>query len=361
MLITEGREQLVELAGKWNALPLVVWLLGKDNIPLSPDQLALHRQQYLGNYLKNTLLVRELGTVLGALAARNVECIVLKGAAFLTNFYPDLGLRPVRDIDLLVRREQIPIVIEVLLGCWYRPFGSTAGSDSRGQVTYVKDGEPPIGIEPHWRLGSSFSYAGRITVEGVWQRAEKLDVAGADALALSPEDSLLHLCLHLFQHNTDSWLVPCCDMAALTRRQKVGIDWELFLSRAFEYKVCVPVEFSLRKTVELLGSPVPEFVIDRLSRYGLNGFERKYISLLTGPLYKDNRDVIDIFSLMVNGRNSLKPGFIKDMLFPAAKDISIKYDVGQPLLLPVYYLRRLVSYCLLALRMLLDIVFLTRR
>jgi hypothetical protein len=161
MLITGKHEQLLDLARNWNALPLVVWLLGKDDLQLTREQHAQHRRQYLENYLNNTLLLREAGTVLGSLAANQVDSIVLKGAAFLSCVYPDPGLRPVRDIDLLVRQQQLPSVIAVLQDCGYRPLGSPAGVDSRGQVIYVKDGEPTRCIEPHggW---DSYNYASRI-------------------------------------------------------------------------------------------------------------------------------------------------------------------------------------------------------
>ena len=36
----------MEIARANNALPLLVWLLGKDDLPLRQDQFALHRQQY---------------------------------------------------------------------------------------------------------------------------------------------------------------------------------------------------------------------------------------------------------------------------------------------------------------------------
>ena len=199
----------MELAQAENLLPLLVWLLGKNDLQLSQDQLTLHWRQYLQNYRSNTLLLRELSTVLGSLSVNQVECIVLKGAALLTSLYPDPGLRYMCDIDLLVRPQQLPRVIEVLQGCGYRPLSFQLGKDLRGQVMYVKDGKPAIYIEPHWSLGSAYSYAGRIDIEDVWQRANKLKVANVDTLVLSREDCLLHLCLHLFLHYGAGWLKSC--------------------------------------------------------------------------------------------------------------------------------------------------------
>jgi hypothetical protein len=225
----------------------------------------------------------------------------------------------------------------------------------------MKECEPAVYIEPHWTLGRANSYSGRMPVGEFWQRAEKLRLATVDSLVLSPEDCLIHLALHLFQHYANSWLIPCCDMAALIGRQETGIDWELFLSRAFEYKICIPVEFSLRKTVELFRSPVPSFVLDRLGRYSPNGFERRVFNVVTGPSYKDNVSAKAFLFLLVNSRDSLGPGLLKDLLFPATERITVNYSVTQPLLLPVYYLRRLLNLSSLVFMILRDIICFKRR
>ena len=95
-------EQLVEDARPCNAIPLLFHVLGRDNVSISQNLASLSRIQYIQNYLSTTLLLRKLKDVLSSLADRGVEVIVLKGAALVTTLYPDLGLRPMRDIDLLI-------------------------------------------------------------------------------------------------------------------------------------------------------------------------------------------------------------------------------------------------------------------
>ena len=158
-------EQLVENARPCNAIPLLFHVLGRDNVSMSQNLASLSRIQYIQNYLSTTLLLRELKDVLSSLVDRGVEVIVLKGAALVRNLYPDLGLRPMRDIDLLIHRKELPQAIEILYDLGYQrhlPPARNGIENLQGEVVCVKDGEFPIVIEPHWTLGPEYPYSGRI-------------------------------------------------------------------------------------------------------------------------------------------------------------------------------------------------------
>lgn len=58
-------------------------------------------------------------------------------------------------------------------------------------------------------------------------------IAGCDALALSPEDLLLHLCLHTsYQHLFAFGLRPSCDIAETIARFGSTLDWQTITERA---------------------------------------------------------------------------------------------------------------------------------
>ena len=206
--MTEELEQLVEEARPWNAVPLLFYILSEDTTSLPQSLRSLSRKQYLRNYVVNTLLLKELKNVLDSLAKKSLEVMLLKGAAFNIDVYPLPGLRPMRDIDLLIHREDLATVTEILCAAGYERYPPPARNrieKFQGEVTYIKGSEFPIIIEPHWTLGPEYPYAGRIEVNGLWSRARKAKLAGAEMLVLCPEDALLHQCLHLFQHCQGFW------------------------------------------------------------------------------------------------------------------------------------------------------------
>ena len=63
--------------------------------------LSLRHQQ------ANTLLVKSLHGILDLLQSEGIPVLVLKGAALCRTLYPEVGLRPMRDIDLLLAKEDV--------------------------------------------------------------------------------------------------------------------------------------------------------------------------------------------------------------------------------------------------------------
>ena len=60
------------------------------------------QKRYYHSLALNTLLLRELGQVQTALTGAGLRCLVLKGAALEATIYPEPGLRPMVDVDLLI-------------------------------------------------------------------------------------------------------------------------------------------------------------------------------------------------------------------------------------------------------------------
>ncbi|MFQ5925149.1 MAG: nucleotidyltransferase family protein [Dehalococcoidia bacterium] len=332
-------EQLVENAELWNALPLLFHVLGKDNIPIPRSLLSLSRIQYIQNYLSTTLLLRELRDVLSSLADGGVEVIVLKGAALSANLYPNLGLRPLRDIDLLIQREELAQLIEILCTLGYErclPPARDGIENLQGEIPLVKDGEFPLVIEPHWTLGPQYPYSGRIKPEGLWHRARRVNLAGVDTLVLCPEDSLLHACLHLLQHAERFWLIPACDIAELIRHYQGSLDWEAFLNRALEFELCLPVQYSLKKAFELFHPPIPSFVFNELSSYEPSRFENRLFALhssLSGPVRPGN-----LAKLLTIPGISQKLRYLSSILLPSKEWLMFYYSNSKPKPLNLYAL-----------------------
>ena len=68
---------------------------------------------------RNTVLFHELGKILRLFSDNGIPVIVLKGAYLSEKIYPHNGLRPMGDIDLLVKKSDLSIVQEKLLEMGY--------------------------------------------------------------------------------------------------------------------------------------------------------------------------------------------------------------------------------------------------
>ncbi len=102
---------LYQTAREERVAPLLYWTLKNArtdlNLPVPDEFLAGLRTQYFDTWARNTSYYQELKSILEKLEYAGIEVVVLKGAALAANVYPDLGLRPMRDLDILVRETQI--------------------------------------------------------------------------------------------------------------------------------------------------------------------------------------------------------------------------------------------------------------
>ena len=91
-----------------------------DAIPASDRH--QFRKAFYANAGRNVDLLDALAQAAEALAARDIEAVVVKGADLATNVYPSVALRPMSDVDLCVPPEQGDAAEATLTKLGYRPF-----------------------------------------------------------------------------------------------------------------------------------------------------------------------------------------------------------------------------------------------
>ncbi|HVH25700.1 MAG TPA: nucleotidyltransferase family protein [Vicinamibacterales bacterium] len=265
-------DRVVDCAGEHDIGPLAYH--GLQPFAISGDRaqavLAKLKAQYFASAMRNALLYRELKDLLRALGRRNRPVILLKGAALAATVYRNAALRPMGDVDLLIRRDDLSEVEKLfedfgyilddghrLRNEWYRAH--------HYHLTFQKRLGNPFTMccEIHWRIdrpGSRFA----IDINGVWARATAASVDDVDLRVLSPEDLLLHLCLHTCKHHLVGGFRAFCDIAAVVQRHGRSLDWEQVRTRALEWRIGPFVYVPLRVAQELLGVDVPASVLSGL-------------------------------------------------------------------------------------------------
>lgn len=196
-----------------------------------------------------------------------VEMIVLKGAALAESLYGDVGLRPISDVDILIREADWHIVSEVLKLYKYTAFGqdfislppSLTKYDIQTHLQFLS----PAGTCLEYQFDLFTLGIGMLDMPGVWIRSREAVVSGEKVRVLSPEDELLHLVIHANRHGCTrlKWLVDIAE----SLRQSTGIDWELFVEIARKEKVTAIIYMTLKHIEHLLkSSMVPRDVMDRM-------------------------------------------------------------------------------------------------
>ena len=251
-------EQLVFAALEHSASP--------RNTP--PDELAKMAGRYLLTAANNRAILVGLRGALEKLEAAGVQAVVLKGAALVETVYGDLGLRPMVDADLMVRREHVERAVSALSAAGFRRAGRRElrpgfDRDFRVEIEMVSAGAQPVFVEIHWHLTGPLFVCRGVDYAELWSRVVPGHVASGSALVLGPEDWVLHLVAHAFYKHRRLSLLDLCDFDRLVRFLGEGLDWELLLALGEERRWLPALATATEWARRLFETPVPESVVAR--------------------------------------------------------------------------------------------------
>jgi len=254
---------IVRSADEHGVFPVVVRNLRRLGWPHVPEatRKELEAAERL-NAVRNRLLARSLGTILGRFAQAGIPVIPLKGVALAESLYGDMSLRVCSDVDILVPRPTVGHAVELLQADGFRGADRYhAGATDidlllRSNMEYCLD-SPPASfhyvLELHWDIAWRWR-ADSEMVEHLWADARPGTVLGADAWVLSPEWELLYLAFHAARHRWSAlkWLVDVHEVCV-----RGGLDWAGVEDRARRFGLERALHLTLGACRTLLGTPLP--------------------------------------------------------------------------------------------------------
>jgi hypothetical protein len=215
-------------------------------------------------YLQSALL-----EVAAAFDAHRVPFILLKGEALSNTLYPEDGLRPYDDIDLLVRSEAYDSAKAILTKLGFSLRRPTKEAERRqlfGEVVFDREGVRNLAVDLHWDTAmASWELQSSFSEHEAWASIDQIPLGGRTLPALGGEALLLYLCVHLAFHHTFDGLILFCDLFLLLRREAGRIDWERLVAMATRCRCRRALYYSLTFAKGLLGAEVPAGVLDRVS------------------------------------------------------------------------------------------------
>ena len=227
------------------------------------------RSAYEVNLRRSLWFTAELARIMQHFERRQLRALPYKGPVLAQSLYRDLGLRSFSDLDFLISPADFERAKQALAEIGYRPSGAVnpAIESPAAERLWLRTGnersfDSADGknlIELQWALLPHF-YAVDLRVQDLLARAGKTVVGEREVPCLSPEDSVLVLCLHAAKH---LWtrLIWLSDIAE-TLRSYSGtqtIDYSLVFSRARSLGIAriLGVSFWLVKNVLRAEIPKP--------------------------------------------------------------------------------------------------------
>lgn len=205
-----------------------------------------------GALRRHLLGVASLRAVLAALARAGVPALPLKGPLLAEMLYEAPEERPFTDLDLLVRRADVPAALGVLGALGYRhlPGGRPLAHELAHAAVFVRADDPvSVPVDLHWELVAPPGVVRRfpVPVEEVWERSVPAPEWGPLARRLSTEDLLLYLALHLALHHPLGGGRWRQDLVRLLHRFGPALDWAAVGERAERWGVRAAVAFALAR------------------------------------------------------------------------------------------------------------------
>lgn len=337
-------EYILEYATKNGIAPLIYKYINaaslKHSVPVQIYEKL--RNSYFHTFSKNTRLFDDFSAILRSFEIEGIQCVLLKGIVLAEFVYQDIGLRPMDDIDILVREEDLDTAHQILLD---NGFVSSLIVKSKFIGQYVKSHHlPPYRkgsstIEVHRHIQTERS-SHQININEIWSRAVPLQMGINRVLVPDDSDMLIHLITHLDTHFSYSGFRfgGFCDIAEFIKFR--NINWDSVLLFAERYNV----SSLLLNYVSLVSTgfeiKLPSGISSKLQNN--RDLESRFLALIQNKDFHTNDRNFNLEQLSeVKGLgNKLK--YLAGDLFPSPKFIMLRFGLKQNWKAYFYYPVRII-------------------
>jgi hypothetical protein len=275
-------KKLVDLAFENRAASLLAYSLAE--VDLIPDQQkSILKQFYFRTAQRNLRMKVGLKKILRTLETEGIQVILMKGVALAYSLWPNMALRQMHDIDLMVRREDVIAADRSLraLGfqsdLWEHPMEWYLQHEKN--LPYYWQRDEDILVELHF---SCFfpNYVFRFQIETFWKESRPVAFDEVPARVFCPEHLLVHLCLHVScDHFLGDNMRSLMDIALLTCQDRHTLSWDKFVQFTAENRLERLVYFPLFVARKYIGARIDPEYEERIStRTGWTAVERRLLA-----------------------------------------------------------------------------------
>jgi hypothetical protein len=295
------------------------------DLPLHSHTRAVHHV-----FARNGAYLAELSWLRGALRERGLQVIVLKGGALIQTVYGGrLGLRPLSDLDLLIKACDLSAIEAALLERGFRPDSPSSMYFTKGFLA-VDLHTSLIGEEWVGRKALAFS----LDADELWRTALPLDGRDPAVLMLSPPYQFLHLAIHALKHSF-SRLIWLIDLGLVSR----CVTWPQVLDLAKASGALRPVAYGLAVLKAVMRVDVPADVRAGLPR--LNKLEKIFVSSVVRRSATETFGEL-LVAFSIRGARG-KVSYLSELCFPRRGVLTRHYPSTRGWLLYPHRVFRLVT------------------
>lgn len=265
-------------AGSRRVFPLAYDNLRHENVehPFMAVLKGLKRHSWCSNHL----LFKAAAPVVTTLRNAGIEVMVLKGVPLAIDYYRDVALRPMGDVDLLVPFDKAAAANRLLVDIGWRAGIPLTALESQLRYDNARPFFDPSrhAIDLHWHM-MPFCI-GPHADDSFWEASREIEFESKKVRALHPSDQLLHTCAHGAEWGRPATVQWIAD-AAVILRVTADFDWDRLQKQARVRELTVCLREALRYLRDRFECPVPAEVMRSLDGTRVTEHEeRRYLDVI---------------------------------------------------------------------------------
>ncbi len=227
-------------------------------------------------WFSNRTLISATQPLLAEFDRAGVQLAFLKGMALVASVPGQLALRPMTDVDVLVRPTQAAAAIDILIKMGWRAFYGTSDFIKQEVLerseSYGFEKGPHLYLDLHWNMLKLSRWPG--ADDALWSRTAAGQIGEVPCSTPCLEDQLLNACVHGAPWDPDGSLRWAADCVIILRETGVGFNWDYLVDQARDRRVVAPVRYCVKYLHEKLDVPVPAAIRSRLGAERVRIVER---------------------------------------------------------------------------------------
>ena len=257
-------EEFIQTASNEILVPTIYSLLEKAGLvkDLPADVADFFFAARELNRRRNAAITERVRVIAEAANPAGVEPLLLKGFAYvLAGVYQDSADRFLMDIDLLVRKDQIPATLNALgeLGYCFDEADPVDRATNHTCATMSRSDSMTIDVHQTMGLGASSRV---LSADEALTRSTSVMLDGSRVRILCPEDLVTHHILHsqvheLYRDRIWTPLRSIHDLALLQQRFGAALDWQQIARRFRKRRLYGTLVLFLLQARETIGLQNP--------------------------------------------------------------------------------------------------------
>ncbi|MDP3142569.1 MAG: nucleotidyltransferase family protein [Candidatus Omnitrophota bacterium] len=297
------------------------------------------KENYTESFLKTAPIYDDLAKLLAEFEKANVKIIILKGCSFAELLYGDFSLRPLKDIDLLVRKSDWPKIKEIL---------DKLKIYSENRLDLLKL-ETLLQIPTNWQLSYKNSRKTELEfkfnifimdfpdfadVDDYWKESVPSEVVGTKTLSFSIDDQVLYLSCRLISTAFRN-LLWFCDLREFVTFYREKINWQKLIAKARRKRLNTILYFSLLILKKRMGVDLPAGTLDSLKPIAFKRWFLKYLYNYKNTIFitpqGTDYPTDDLIALcVIFGKVGIRDTarfliYLKKLLFPSREFLTYRY------------------------------------